>query len=391
MDTFHPFWTLFQKHSFQPFSTLNDILYLLLTYVESISLISFRDTYMATKRSRNDIDLKTKYEILKLLDQGWKQRELASKYEVNESTICRLKKNKDNVTEQYELGRFSISTKRKRTIDLELVDTALLEWFQANAAQPGLVGTILLEKAIQFAKLLGFSEEFRNRIDISWINRFKARHSIIAKRIHGESASASLDQVSLWKETILPGIIQKFQMGNIFNIDETGLFWKLLPERTLQFKGIDCKGGKHAKDRITILVGASALGEKLPLMVIGKSQKPRCFANSHIPIDYQSNSKAWMNSNLFTSYVRKIDQKMYASSRKIVLIVDNCPCDPQIENLRNTKLMFLPPNTTAFTQPMDAGVIRNFKYHYKLDLVRRRIAAIDNNQEFSINLLQATL
>ena len=23
MDTFHPFWTLFQKHSFQPFSTLN--------------------------------------------------------------------------------------------------------------------------------------------------------------------------------------------------------------------------------------------------------------------------------------------------------------------------------------------------------------------------------
>ena len=152
---------------------------------------------MATKRSRNDIDLKTKYEILKLLDQGWKQRELASKYEVNESTICRLKKNKDNVTEQYELGRFSISTKRKRTIDLELVDTALLEWFQANAAQPGLVGTILLEKAIQFAKLLGFSEEFQNRIDISWINRFKARHSIIAKRIHGESASASLDQVSL--------------------------------------------------------------------------------------------------------------------------------------------------------------------------------------------------
>ena len=24
MDTFHPFWTLFQKHSFQPFSTLKD-------------------------------------------------------------------------------------------------------------------------------------------------------------------------------------------------------------------------------------------------------------------------------------------------------------------------------------------------------------------------------
>ena len=262
---------------------------------------------MATKMSRNDIDLKTKYEILKLIDKGWKQRELASKYDVNESTICRLKKNKDNVTEQYAFGRVSISTKRKRTIDLELVDTALLEWFQVNAAQPSLVGTILLEKAIQFAKMLGFSEEFQNKIDINWINRFKARHSIIAKRIHGESASAF--RPSFYVEgNYPPGITQKFQMGNIFNIDETGLFWKLLPERTLQFKGMDCKGDKHAKDRITILVGASALGEKLPLMVIGKSQKPRCFANSHIPIDYQSNSKVWMNSDLFTSYVRKIDQ-----------------------------------------------------------------------------------
>ena len=80
---------------------------------------------------------------------------------------------------------------------------------------------------------------------------------------------------------------------------------------------------------------------------------------------------------------------MDTSSWKIVLIVDNYPCHRQIENLRNTKLLFLPPNTTAFTQPMDAGVIRNFKFYYKLDLVRRRIAAIDNNQEFSINLLQA--
>ena len=250
----------------------NDILYSLLTYLESIFSIGFRDTAMATKRSRNDIDLRTKYEILKLVEKGWKQRELASKYDVNESTICRLKKNKDKVTEQYEFGRVSIFSKRKRTTDLELVDTALLEWFQVNAAQPGLVGTILLEKAIQFTKMLGFSEEFQNKIDMNWINRFKARHSIISKRIHGESASAPLDQVSMWKETILPGIIQTFQMGNVFNIDEPGLFWKLLPERTLQFKGMDCKGGKHAKDRITILLGTSALGEKLPLMVIGKSQ-----------------------------------------------------------------------------------------------------------------------
>ena len=38
---------------------------------------------------------------------------------------------------------------------------------------------------------------------------------------------------------------------------------------------------------------------------------------------------------------------------------------------------------------MDSGVIRNLKYFCKFELVRRRIAAIENKRNFSINLLQA--
>ena len=39
---------------------------------------------------------------------------------------------------------------------------------------------------------------------------------------------------------------------------------------------------------------------------------------------------------------------------------------------------------------MDAGVIKNLKYFYKLEIVRRIIAAIENDS-FSLNLLQALL
>ena len=59
---------------------------------------------------------------------------------------------------------------------------------------------------------------------------------------------------------------------DIFNCDETGLFYRTLPTRSLVVKG-----GKQAKDRITVLLCASVSGEKLQPLVIGKSRNPRSF------------------------------------------------------------------------------------------------------------------
>lgn len=57
-----------------------------------------------------------------------------------------------------------------------------------------------------------------------------------------------------------------------------GLFYKCLPNNTLAFKNESCHGGKNSKERITVLLAANATGtEKLKPLVIGKSQKPRCF------------------------------------------------------------------------------------------------------------------
>ena len=88
---------------------------------------------------------------------------------------------------------------------------------------------------------------------------------------------------------------------DIFNADETGLFWRMLPDTTHVLKGQTCAGGKRAKNRITVLVGTSAMGEKLPLLVIGRYAKPRCFKNSSPPIKYVSNKKAWMTAEIFES------------------------------------------------------------------------------------------
>ena len=71
----------------------------------------------------------------------------------------------------------------------------------------------------------------------------------------------------------------------------------------------------------------------------------------------RSQKKSWMDSILFEEWFREVDRCFTKEGRKIVLLVDNCPVNPFIDNLVSTELMFLPPNTTSKFQPMDQDVI----------------------------------
>ena len=57
-------------------------------------------------------------------------------------------------------------------------------------------------------------------------------------------------------------------------------------------KDENCVGGKHSELPLTGLTTANAVGEKLPLFVIGKSKKPRFFKHiKHLPCRYRSQKK----------------------------------------------------------------------------------------------------
>ena len=54
---------------------------------------------------------------------------------------------------------------------------------------------------------------------------------------------------------------------------------------------------------------------------------------------------------------------MQLQNRHILLLADNAPVHIIDENvnLTNVTVHFLPPNTTAYLQPYDAGIINSFK------------------------------
>jgi hypothetical protein len=69
---------------------------------------------------------------------------------------------------------------------------------------------------------------------------------------------------------------------------------------------------------------------KHELFAIGTSKRPRSFPQSFQPecgwgIRYQHNNKAWMMAADFSNWVKNWNQKLQASTRKIMLIFDNAP------------------------------------------------------------------
>ena len=133
----------------------------------------------------------------------------------------------------------------------------------------------------------------------------------------------------------------------IYNADEFDLFYRIQPNKSLHLKNENCVGGKHSKLRLTGLTAANAVGEKLPLLVIGKSKKPRCCKHiKHLPCWHCSQKKNWKGNILFKRWFCEVDRRFIKEGQKIVLLVDKCPAHPSIDNLVPTELIFLPPNTT---------------------------------------------
>ena len=67
-----------------------------------------------------------------------------------------------------------------------------------------------------------------------------------------------------------------YNPDDTYNMDETGYFWKMVPDRSL---GTERTSGlKQDKARVTAALTCNATGtQKLPIWFIGKAKRPLCF------------------------------------------------------------------------------------------------------------------
>jgi hypothetical protein len=176
------------------------------------------------------------------------------------------------------------------------------------------------------------------------------------------------------------------------------LHFRLEPNRTLATKRL--AGKKMQKERLTIALTCNVDGSvKLPPFVIYKYQRPRAFTKRNIAnpknlgILWFHNKKAWMTTALFEKFLLDFERRMsLAGKRRVLLLVDNF-AGHQYNNIRSelhiTTVEFLPPNTTSYFQPMDAGVINSFKAQYRKLLIEHKLDKLMSNEDPEIDVYEA--
>lgn len=336
------------------------------------------------KRKHVTLSIHQKLNIIQRLEKGESRHNIMSEFNISSSTIYDLKKQKPQLENFVSQSATVKSLDKRQTLKkpkLENLDSALWTWFSAKRAEgKPVTGPMIIEKAKIFYDELKLPESEIPNFSKGWLHNFKIRHGIRKLDISGEIKSADSAAANEYKLTF-ENLVKEHNLSptQIYNADETGLLWRCLPNSTLA--GGDesnAQGFKRNKDRLTVLVCANASGNhKLMPFVIGKFKNPRALKNiNHLPVIYDAQPNAWMDCGLFKKWFfhnfvpsvkDNFDKLKLPKDSKAVLILDNCRAHPAASELKSGNIFctYLPANVTPLIQPMDQGVIQNFKCKYR--------------------------
>ena len=120
-----------------------------------------------------------------------------------------------------------------------------------------------------------------------WFSRFIEIQQLL---LHGEGAEMGREDPDLVAAlNKLYAIILKYDLENVHNMDETGLFFRQLLKYTLlmPFENVSStREKKKAKERVSLVVCANATGRrKISCTLIGKPKFPDCIKNQEGPVN----------------------------------------------------------------------------------------------------------
>jgi len=197
--------------------------------------------------SRKAVSLNTK---IQTIDTVYKDKlsvkNVMIKFDVKKTAVYTALKNKEQLKQEWLSGNGKLKRKKKVTANDD-INKLVFEWFvSARSRLLPLSGPIVQEYARNVARALG---NVKFSASNGWLESFRRSYDINFKEISGEAGDVSEEVVGSWKNK-LADLIDGYEAKDIANGDETGLFYRALPSKSLVLKNEKCVGGKLSKKKI---------------------------------------------------------------------------------------------------------------------------------------------
>ena len=114
------------------------------------------------------------------------------------------------------------------------LDQAIFKWLLIIRSRDVSVFALILKtKVLEFAAKMNVGDFHASD---GLLDRLKKRHSISFKTVSSEANACTSEMVASWEETMLPTILSKYKLNQIYNADEFALFYRLQPNKSLHLK-----------------------------------------------------------------------------------------------------------------------------------------------------------
>lgn len=355
---------------------------------------------------RRQLTFREKSRIIQEVEENpdLRKGEIARRFNIPPSTLSTILKNKRAIlASERKYGVASTCRKTNKLSPYDKLEGLLIAWFQQiRAAGLPVKGIILKEKALRIAEELGMDDFTASN---GWLDRFRRRHGVVScsgvarSRSRSTAPRPSVAPTSPpavpsegsgggstgWRarEEQPPSVAEGYASQDVFCATETSLWYDFLPDQAAGLCGSDGRA-RRATQRLSVLLCANADGsEKLPPLVAGKSAKPRA-GQAGLPCDYTANSKGGVTTQALAKYLKALDTRMAAESRRVLLLAGRLAAQSlDTSGLRHVQLAFFPPGAV---QPLERGVVQQVKGHYRQAMLLKAMAALEGQDRSGLQL-----
>jgi hypothetical protein len=297
---------------------------------------------------------------------GWSIRKAAKFYQVPKSTLY------DSTKGKYKEGK--IHNDKRRALDVE-TENILVDYliYMSDHGMPltRKVFALMVRGVVQVRKIM---TPFKNDTpSYKWMRHFLKKHREVSIRTPDplEAARSNVDASDVVHyQDLLQDATSDKSPQQLYNCDETGFSGK----DSVHIKVLAKKGKKKIHQHqvrfpghTTVLSTTCADGTSISPLTIFQGSCPQEVQGVPNNWGFTASKSGWITSDIFTKWFREVFvPETTRKPKPILLIMDNHVSHASVEIVDIAKaagidLLYLPPHSSHFLQPLDLGYFNLLK------------------------------